>query len=605
MFQVFDAISDSSQSAERVAQLRAELARRHLAAYIVPRTDEHQGEYIPANAERLSWLTGFSGSAGSAVVTAHKAALFVDGRYTVQARTEVDPQIFEVVPMAEKKAEEWLAENLPEGSRLGFDPKLFTLAQIERLKRILANKEITVRAAQTNLVDKMWDKAGRPAPPTGAIIPHPLEFAGETSEEKIAAIQSELKDGGHDCVVLSSRDSIAWAFNLRGSDVAHTPVFSAYAIIHQRARPELFVETSKLTPEAREALKPIARIAGYNKFWDRLKSLKETGKTVCIDPNTASYAIATRLGGARRIARLPDPCVKPRSIKNAVEISGARAAHLRDGVAVTRFLAWLDENAGESEIDEITAVKALEGFRRETNALREISFDTIAGSGGNGAIVHYRVNATTNRLLTPGELFLIDSGAQYEDGTTDITRTVAIGEPTGEMRHRFTLVLKGHIAIATARFPKGTRGRDLDPFARRALWQAGLDYDHGTGHGVGSYLSVHEGPVSISRANAEPLRPGMILSNEPGYYREDHYGIRIENLVLVNEPEIPEDGEREMMSFETLTLAPIDRRLIDVGLLTQDERDWLNAYHAQVARTLNGHLDKRTRSWLKAATAEL
>ena len=551
MFQVFDAASDPSLVAARVASLRRELAKRNIDALIVPRTDAHQGEYIPASEERLAWLTGFKGSAGTAIIATRKAVLFVDGRYTVQARAEVDANVIDVLPMAEKKAEDWLAEELPAGAKVGFDPKLFTLAQIQRLKRRLADKKIKVTAVapKSNLIDALWRKPERPDPPAGAIVPHPVSLAGQSAADKVAAIQARLKDRSLDAVVLTSRESIAWLFNLRGSDVSHTPVFSAFAIVHQRAKPELFVETSKLTAAARKAISSVAKVTGYDTFEARLKDLKDADKKVGLDPATASYAIATRLGGARKITRMRDPCIAPRAIKNATEIAGTRAAHARDGVAVTRFLAWLDANAEGGKVDEITAAQTLEGFRRDTGELKEISFDTIAGSGPNGAIVHYRVNAKTNRKLKPGELFLVDSGAQYADGTTDITRTIAIGKPTSEMRRHFTLVLKGNIAIATACFPKGTRGRDLDPLARHALWQAGLDYDHGTGHGVGSYLSVHEGPVSISRANGDFVKPGMILSNEPGYYREGHYGIRIENLVLVTEPEVPKGGERPMMSL--------------------------------------------------------
>ncbi|MBU1211341.1 MAG: aminopeptidase P family protein [Alphaproteobacteria bacterium] len=607
MFQIFDAASDPSLVAARIESLRRELAKRNIDALIVPRTDAHQGEYIPASEERLAWLTGFAGSAGTAIIAAKKAALFVDGRYTVQARSEVDTKVIDVVPMAEKTAEDWLAGELPEGARVAFDPKLFTLAQIQRLKRRLADKKIKVAAVspRSNLIDALWRKPERPDPPSGAIVPHPVSLAGQSAAGKVSEIQERLKTLGLDAVVLTSRESIAWLFNLRGSDVKHTPVFSAFAIVHQRARPELFVELSKLGAAARKVLTPVAKVAGYDTFEERLKELKAGSRKVGLDPATASYAIATRLGGDRRIVRFSDPCVAPRAIKNAAEIAGTRAAHARDGVAVARFLAWLDDHAGSGDIDEIAAAQALESFRRDTGELKEISFDTIAGSGPNGAIVHYRVNAKTNRKLKPGELFLVDSGAQYSDGTTDITRTVAIGKPTNDMRRHFTLVLKGNVAIGTACFPKGTRGRDLDSLARGPLWQAGLDYDHGTGHGVGSYLSVHEGPVAISRTNAEVVLPGMILSNEPGFYREGHYGIRIENLVLVKEPEIPKGGERPMMSFETLTLAPIDRRLIDVDLLTGAERHWVDAYHARVQRTLQARLDKPTKSWLKAACAPL
>lgn len=604
MFQTFSSVSNPALAASRIADMRNELVRRKLDAYLVPRTDEHQGEYIPADAERLNWLTGFSGSAGSCVVTQDAAVLFVDGRYTVQAAQDTDPNTITVMPMADKTAEAWMDEELAQGSAIGFDPKLFTLAQIERLKKKLEAKNVSLKPIKVNLVDKLWGD-DRPAPPAGEITPHPVDHAGKSAEEKLNQIREALKAADSDAVVLTARESIAWLFNLRGSDVAHTPVFSSFAIIHQRAKPELFLETSKLKGLARDETRKVAKVAGYEKFWERLKALREAGKTVEIDPNTASFEVARALGAPKRIKRAKDPCVAPRAIKNETEIAGARRAHERDGAAVVMFLAWLDNAAEKGDLDEITAAQKLEEFRAQTGELKEISFDTIAGSGPNGAIVHYRVNTDTNRVLQDGELFLVDSGAQYAEGTTDITRTIAVGVPTEEMRTRFTLVLKGHIAIATARFPKGTSGRDLDPFARRALWEAGLDYDHGTGHGVGSYLAVHEGPISISRANATPLQPGMIISNEPGFYKQNGYGIRIENLVLVTDLETPDGGERPMMSFETLTLAPIDRRLIEPALLTKQECEWIDTYHANVLAKIGPLVDRPAKSWLKTACAPL
>ncbi len=604
MFQTFDIQSDSSHSPARLAGLRRLMAGKRLAAYIVPRTDAHQGEYIPAADERLSFLTAFTGSAGTCVVTERRAALFVDGRYTVQAAAEVDPGVVEVVAIAETKPAEWIARELQEGDKVGFDPRLFTVLQIEDLKAKLKKRGITASPVAVNLVDKVWKKE-KPRAPASPIVPHDVQFSGRLAAEKIADIQETLKAEKEDALILTTRESIAWAFNLRGGDVAHTPVFSAFAIINQRAKPELFVDRAKLTRQAREALKGVAKTSDYEAFWSKLDALKETGKKVRIDPQTASFEVARRLGGARRIVRGADPCIVARAVKTQTEIDGARAAHLRDGAAVVRFLAWLDEASKAGTVDEIEAATRLEEFRRETNELLEISFDTISGAGENGAIVHYRVNSKTNRKLEPGTLYLVDSGAQYRDGTTDITRTIAIGEPTGEMRDRFTRVLKGHIAVATASFPKGTRGRELDPFARRALWEAGLDFDHGTGHGVGSYLSVHEGPISISRMGNAAFEPGMIVSNEPGYYREGHYGIRIENLVLVKPAAVPPDGERPMLRFETLTRAPIDRRLIEPDLLSADERRWLDEYHARVVEDVGPKLDKRTRAWLEAACAPL
>ncbi|MFA5899814.1 MAG: aminopeptidase P family protein [Hyphomicrobium sp.] len=604
MFQTFESQSERGAAAERIKELRRLMAAAKLDAYLVPRADEHQGEYVPASEARLKFITGFTGSAGLAIVAKKMAVLFVDGRYTVQARAEVDPELIEVSSVTRGNVGGWIAEQLSRGQRVGFDPRLHTIAEVERLEAALAPRGIKLVPTSRNLVDRVWG-GERPAAPKDPIWVHPAKFSGRSAPDKIADIQKRLKADKQDAVVLTLSDSVAWAFNVRGSDIPHTPVGLAFAFVPASGKPELFIAAEKLEPAARTQLESFARISAPSALDDRLKALRKAGKRVRLDPNTAGYWFARTLGGAKKISRGSDPTLALKAIKNSAEIKGSRAAHLRDGVAVTRFLAWLDSAAAAGGLDEIEAVRQLEGFRRATNQLREISFDTISGSGPNGAIVHYRVSEATNRKLRPGELFLIDSGAQYLDGTTDITRTVAIGKPTAEMRERFTLVLKGHIAVASARFPKGTRGIDLDPFARRALWQAGLDYDHGTGHGIGSYLSVHEGPQSISRAGMAVLEPGMIISNEPGYYKEGAYGIRIENLVLVTPLETPPGGDREMMSFETLTLAPIDRRLIAKELLTAEETAWLNAYHARVAEAVGPELDDATRNWLKHATAAL
>jgi len=604
MFQTFESQSERGDAADRIKELRRLMAAAKLDAYLVPRADEHQGEYVPASAARLKWLTGFSGSAGLAIIAKRAATLFVDGRYTVQARAEVEPELMEVSLLPRGRIGEWLSEKLTRGARVGFDPRLHTIAEVERLEAALAPRGIKLVPTPRNLVDRVWGR-DRPAPPADSVSLHPVKFAGRSAQDKIADIQRLLKAERQDAVVLTLSDSVAWVFNIRGSDIPHTPVALAFALLPVTGKPELFIAAEKLPPAVRTQLEGFARISSPDALAVRLKALRDAGKRVRLDPNTASFWFARALGGARKIARAPDPVLALKAIKNSSEIKGARSAHLRDGVAVTRFLAWLDGAVASGTVDEIEAVRRLEDFRRETKQLREISFDTISGSGPNGAIVHYRVSEATNRKLRNGELFLIDSGAQYLDGTTDITRTVAIGRPTNEMRERFTLVLKGHIGIATARFPKGTRGIDLDPFARRALWQAGLDFDHGTGHGIGSYLSVHEGPQSISRAGMAVLEPGMIISNEPGYYKEGAYGIRIENLVLVTPLERPAGAEREMMGFETLTLAPIDRRLIVKEMLTAEELAWLDAYHARVAAELSADLDDETRAWLKQATAPL
>jgi Xaa-Pro aminopeptidase len=604
MFQSFDPPADLGHGAERVKRLRALLGELECGAVLVPRADEHQGEYVPSSAERLTWLTGFSGSAGTAVVARQAAALFVDGRYTAQARAQLDTGVFEILQAPQHRVSDWLTQKLRAGATVGFDPWLHTVADVERLREALAPKQIKLKPLRRNPVDRLWDR-DRPPPPTSPVKPHPLKYAGKAAAEKINELQKRLKDEGQDAVVLTLPDSIAWLLNVRGADVPHNPVALAYAVVPAQGKPELFIRPEKITAEAKAHLAPVARIRDAGALPERLAALKQAKKSVRLDPDTAAWWFARALGGPRRIVRGADPCLLAKARKNAAEIRGARAAHVRDGTAMARFLAWLDREAPGGRLDEITTVERLEAFRAASQALQEISFDTISGSGPNGAIVHYRVTHATNRNLKAGELFLIDSGGQYLDGTTDVTRTVAIGTPTEEMRPRFTLVLKGHIAIATARFPKGTRGIDIDAFARRALWEAGLDFDHGTGHGVGSYLSVHEGPQSISRRGMAALEPGMIVSNEPGYYKEGAYGIRIENLALVIEPQQVPGGDREMMGFETLTLVPIDRRLIVAEMLSAGERTWLDTYHARVREVIGPELGAEDRAWLETATAPL
>ncbi len=605
MYQNFEDDTDPAKSRQRVETLRKDMQRIGIDVYLVPRADEYQGEYVPAAAERLKWISAFSGSAGMAAIGANRAAVFVDGRYTVQAKTQVDTELFEVRQLNPSSLIEWLTEAMPAKSSVGIDPRLMTIRQFTSLKTQLAAKSITLKTVSKNLIDTLWAWEGnRPEPPAGDIIVQPLEFAGQPPKEKIAALQAILRSDGQDAMVLTQPDSICWLFNIRGSDVAHNPVVLANAILPRTGKPTLFLSPNRLTKPVKAHLKSIAAVRDPSELGAQLAILKSEKKRVRLDPASASVWFENKLR-KRVIIPGPDPCTRLKAIKNESEIAGSRAAHHRDGIAVTRFLAWLDATATSQSLDEITAVRKLEEFRIQTGELREISFDTIAGSGPNGAIVHYRVSTKTNRKLKRGELFLVDSGAQYQDGTTDITRTIAIGTPTAEMCDRFTRVLQGHIAVATARFPVGSRGVELDPFARRALWQTGLDYDHGTGHGVGSYLSVHEGPASISRAGMVPLETGMILSNEPGYYKEGAYGIRIENLVLVTPPAVPKGGDRPMLGFETLTLAPIDRRLILTKLLTPAEREWINAYHANVEKALTQELDPATRKWLKAACAPL
>ncbi len=606
MFQSFDPPQAAQATAPRVAALRALMVKLGIDAVLIPRADEHQNEYVPPCAERLAWMTGFTGSAGLAVVAAKLAAVFVDGRYTVQAPQEVDTAIFDVKGIRGTDLMPWLSQALPVGATVGFDPKLHTLSEIEQLKQQVEDNGFTLKAVARNPIDRVWGSE-RPAGPSGPIVVQPIERAGRAPAEKIAELQKALKAAGHDAVVLTAPDSICWLLNIRGSDVAHNPIVLAYAIVPVSGKPDLFVAPAKLTPQVKSHLSPLVKLRAPEALEEALATLKSSQKTVRLAPG-ASWWLYKKLGGgnsqAKRIKKAVDPCTDPKAIKNSAEIEGARAAHIRDGAAVTRFLAWFDETIAKGCLDEITAVKALEAMRHETGALKEISFPTISGSGPHGAIVHYRVNEATNRTVIPGELFLLDSGGQYADGTTDITRTLATGTPTKEMRERFTLVLKGMIAVTLAKFPRGTRGIDLDPFARRALWAAGLNYDHGTGHGVGSYLLVHEGPQSISKAGMVELKPGMICSNEPGYYKAGSYGIRIENLVVVTEPQ-DVGGDAPVLGLETLTLVPIDRRLIVAEMLDPAERTWLDAYHRRVADTLSPLVDPQTRRWLKAATSKL
>jgi Xaa-Pro aminopeptidase len=599
MFQTYDAAQGQQDNAARLARFRELMARLKVDAVLVPHADEFMNEYLPPSNQRLAWLTGFTGSAGLAVVARKTAALFVDGRYILQAPQQVDADAFEILQIPGAKPADWIVNILKAGAVVGYDPRLISPAVLDELAKGLDGKRIKLKALGRNPVDAIWGRE-RPPLPTGAIAPHPIKYAGKSAEEKIRDVQAELKKVGHDAVVLTSPDSICWLFNIRGADVAHNPIVLATAIVPASGKPELFVDARKVGPEAKSHLAPLAKISEPKAVEARLAALGKAKRTVRLGPAAAVW-FEKKLKGANAV-RAADPCTLPKARKNATEIKGARIAHKRDGAAMARFLAWLDQNAVTGSLDEIAAAQKLEAIRSETQTLKEISFDTISGAGPNGAIVHYRVTAATNRKLRPGELYLVDSGAQYLEGTTDITRAVAVGVPSPEMRERFTLVLKGHIAVATARFPKGTRGIDLDPFARRALWAAGLDYDHGTGHGVGSYLSVHEGPQSISKAGMAVLEPGMIVSNEPGYYKTGGYGIRIENLLLVSEPEKITGGERETMTFETLTLVPIDRRLILPELMSDAEIAWLDAYHRRVRDEIGPHLSPGDRQWLLAVT---
>jgi Xaa-Pro aminopeptidase len=603
-FQSFEDRTERAASGARVAALRTELARRGLTGFVVPRSDRHQNEYVPASEERLAWLTGFTGSAGAAIVLMERAVLFVDGRYTLQVREQVDTSLFTIEHLVETPPDRWIETNLTSADRLGYDPWLHTVESAERLAKACAAAGATLVAVEPDLIDAIW--SDRPAPPLGAVTLHDLRFAGEEAEEKLARIRAELAKLRADALIVSDPHAVAWAFNIRGADVAHTPLPLAFAVVPQAGRPALFVDGRKLSNDVRDRLEGLADVREPADFVQALAALGQARKTVRLDQATAADALARLVithGG--KVARGACPIVLMKAVKNQVEISGARAAHIRDGAAVTRFLAWFDREAARGTLTEIDAVAALESFRRDTGLLKDVSFPTISGAGPDGAIVHYRVTSKTNRAIAPGELFLIDSGGQYQDGTTDITRTVPVGEPTAEMRERFTRVLKGHIAIARAVFPDGTTGAQLDSFARQFLWAQGLDFDHGTGHGVGSYLSVHEGPARISKLGTTALRRGMILSNEPGYYKAGAYGIRIENLVLVVEAAAVPGAEKPLNAFETLTLAPIDRRLIVANMLTPEETEWLDGYHARVAQTLSPLVDAETRAWLAAATRPL
>ncbi|HET7605968.1 MAG TPA: aminopeptidase P family protein [Sphingomicrobium sp.] len=596
-----------SSYADRLAALREQLKANQLDGFVVPLTDEHMSEYVGTYAQRLAWLTGFQGSAGSAVVLPEEAAIFVDGRYTLQVRSQVSPTEWSYQSVPETSTTQWLEEHAPAGARIGYDPWLHTRDWVKKAKEALATRGAELVPVARNPIDEIW--TDRPEASKAHLVVQSDEHAGKSAAEKRTEIGDWLGKHHADAAVIPALDSIAWLFNVRGKDVHRTPVALAYALVHADGTADLFVAGEKLAPDVRQHLGNGVRLHERSEFESALSELK--GKTVVVDPERAVAAIFDALDAAgAKILPLRDPTILPKALKNPAEIAGQKAAQTRDGAAIARFLHWIDEEAPKGEVDELIASDKLESLRRESPELRDLSFDSISGAGPNGAIVHYKSSEKTNRKLEKGTLYLIDSGGQYLDGTTDITRTVPIGEPTAEMRDRFTRVLKGHIAIATAVFPKGTRGSQLDSFARRPLWEAGLDYAHGTGHGVGSFLAVHEGPQRISPVGSsqsggdEPLQAGMIISNEPGYYKTGEYGIRIENLVLVVPREI-DGAEKEMLGFETLTFAPIDRRLIDVQMLDPEELVWLNCYHAHVLAKIGPTLSGSDLEWLRAACAPI
>jgi Xaa-Pro aminopeptidase len=602
-FQTFEEPEGGVALTARLSAFREELARRKMTGFVIPRADAQQNEYVAPSEERLAWLTGFTGSAGLAIVLTHQAAVFVDGRYTLQAAKQVDHKAWSVEPLIDPSPESWLASHLEAGDRLGFDPWLHTSAAAERLATACAKAGAELVAVESNPLDSVWTE--RPEPPLGPVAVHGVQFAGEAEAEKLRRIRLEIAKLGVDALVLSDSHAVAWTFNIRGADVSHTPLPLSYALVPKDGRPTVFIDHRKLSNSARDHLEQSADVAEPDALTPKLTELAQRGASIALDSATAADAISRLIEGAGgKPVRGSDPVTLLKAVKNLTEIEGTRTAHRRDAVALARFLAWVDREAPIGALTEIDTVEALETFRRDTGALKDVSFPTIAGTGPNGAIVHYRVTRKTNRRIAPGDLLLIDSGAQYEDGTTDVTRTIAIGTPTDEMRDRFTRVLRGHIAIARAVFPDGTTGAQIDSLARQYLWQAGIDFEHGTGHGVGSYLSVHEGPARISKLGTTPLRRGMILSNEPGYYKTDGFGIRIENLELVVGVDIA-GAEKTVNAFETLTLAPIDRRLIDLNMLSGDELRWLNDYHARVRHEVRPHLDEATKVWLDAATETL
>lgn len=596
-----------STPSDRLRALRDQLARQSLDGFVVPLTDEHMSEYVGGYAQRLGWLTGFQGSAGSAVVLADRAAIFTDGRYTLQVRQQVSAQDWEYVGVPATSIADWLRAHAPAGGRIGYDPWLHTRAWVEEARAALAERGATLIAVTANPIDAVW--ADRPAPSPAPMVPYDDALAGKSSAAKRAEIADWLAARGADAVVLSALDSIAWAFNIRGDDVTHTPVALSYALVHADGTADLFAAPEKVGDAVRQHLGNAVRVQDRAAFAPALQAL--AGKRVAADPERAVAAIFDALdAGGATILGVRDPVVLAKAIKNPAEIAGHRAAQAIDGAALVRFLKWFEETAPSGTLTELSAADRLQAFRQATGALKDLSFDAISATGPNGAIPHYKVTPESSLPIEPGQLYLIDSGGQYAAGTTDVTRVMPVGAPTAEMRDRFTRVLKGHIGLATAIFPEGTTGAQLDSFARRPLWEVGLDYGHGTGHGVGAYMAVHEGPQRIAQPfypggqSLEPLRAGMFLSNEPGYYKAGEFGIRIENLVLVVPADVP-GSEQPMLGFETLTFAPIERALIEAALLTAAELAWLDAYHAQVLALLGPQLNADERAWLAAKCAPI
>ncbi|MSO98904.1 MAG: aminopeptidase P family protein [Rhodospirillaceae bacterium] len=588
--------------AQRLAALRVAMTAAGVDAYLIPRADEHQGEYVASYAERLHWLTGFAGSAGVAVVMKEKAAIFIDGRYTLQVRDQVDGMLYAYRHLIDEPPQAWLGEQLKQGMKIGFDPRLHTPAGLTKIEDAAKKAGVELLGLPKNLVDSVW--ANQPARPTGAVEIYPDKFAGRTAGEKQKLIIEWLKGEGLDAFMFSAPDSIAWLFNIRSNDVEFTPILLGYALLTVQGSGTLFIEPAKIAPTLAAHLGSHITLAPLNALNTEVAKRAGQVATIGVDRDTGSRWLIDSIKAAGFELRIaPDPCTAIKAKKTNDELDGVRAAHVRDGAALSKFLAWLSREAPKGVLNEITAADKLAAFRGEHNLYRGPSFATIAGAGGNGAIVHYRASPETAAAIKPDLLLLLDSGGQYLDGTTDVTRTVVVGTPTAEQKRRFTLVLKGHIALGSARFVKGTTGSQLDALARHALWQEGLDYDHSTGHGVGTFLGVHEGPQRISKVgNTVALEPGMVISNEPGYYKTGEYGIRIENLVAVRELTAPAGSEKTLYEFETLTLAPIDLNLVDTSILTPPETAWLNSYHARVRETLSPLVDAETKSWLAQTT---
>lgn len=593
----------------RLDALRTELDKRGLHGFVIPISDEHMSEYVGSYAQRLQWLTGFGGSAGSAAVLKNKAAMFTDGRYTVQVREQVDGKLYDYEDVPETSPSKWLAEHAPNGALIGYDPWLHGIEWAENAEKLFAKKGIELIAVEDNPIDAVW--ADRPEPSKAEAVPHDDKFAGRSSADKRAEVADWLKREGYDATVITALDSVGWLLNMRGKDIENTPVALSYVLAHADGTAELFIAPEKVTPELTKHLGNAVSVRDRGDFQPALANLN--GKTVAVDPKHAVAGIfhALEAGGAK-VVRDGDPAVLPKAIKTGAEQQGHRDAQARDGAAVVKYLRWIEENAPSGKIDELTAAAKLREFRGLSPDMRDTSFDTISAAAGHAALPHYKVDEDSNIAIPPSSIYLCDSGGQYLDGTTDITRTVWVGpgEPTAEMIDRNTRVLKGHIELDLARFPDKTSGGALDALARMHLWQAGVDYGHGTGHGVGSYLSVHEGPQRISKPGGAfpgtetPLREGMILSNEPGYYKPDEFGIRIENLVLVVDAQI-EGSEGKYLTFETLTHVPLDRRLVDKSLLTAREIAWWDAYHARTRDILAPQLEGEDLAWLERECAPL